>query len=169
MRKKNPLRRLLSELKLGEDRGAALLEMAISSSIIFVLLLGLVQTSLALYAYHFTADAAREASRWAMVRGNQCTANTPGLDHCGATSGDIQTYVQGLGYPYSSQMAVSATWLTATTPPAITWSACGTASSCKAPGNQVQVTVSYNFPLYIPFWRNATVNVGSISQMVVVQ
>jgi Flp pilus assembly protein TadG len=152
-----------------EDRGASLVELAMSASVIFCLLLGLIQTSLALYAYHFTADAAREASRWAMVRGNQCSANTPGLDYCNATGADIQNYVRNLGYPYAGRMTVSATWLSAQTPPAMTWTACGTATSCKAPGNDVQITVSYNFPLYIPFWRNATVNVGSVSQMVISQ
>jgi Flp pilus assembly protein TadG len=152
-----------------DELGSALIEMAISASIIFSLLLGMIQLSLALYAYHFTADAAREASRWAIVRGNQCSTNTPGLDHCNASGVDIQNYVQGLGYPYAGSMTVSATWLTAGSPPATTWTACGTTTSCKAPGNEVQVTVSYNVPLYIPYWRNATVQVGSVSQMVIAQ
>jgi Flp pilus assembly protein TadG len=142
-------------------------EMALASSIIFSLLLGMIQISLALYAYHFTADAAREGSRWAIVRGSQCFANTPGLDHCNAQSTDIQNYVQGLGYPYSKSMTVTATWLSASAPPATTWTACG--APCNSPGNAVKVIVSYNVPLYIPFWRNATVRVGSVSQMVISQ
>ena len=147
--------------------GAAVVEMAIASSVVLSLLLGMIQVSLALYAYHFTADAAREASRWAIVRGSQCSSNTPGLDHCGALQTDIQSYVQGLGYPYASDMTVSALWLTASAPPAAAWTACG--GTCNQPGNAVRVTVSYNVPLYIPFWRNASVNVGSVSQMVIAQ
>lgn len=153
----------------GSEAGSSLVEMAIASSIIFTLLLGMMQMGLALYAYHFTADAAREASRWAMVRGNQCNTNTPGLDHCDASGTDIQNYVQGLGYPYASALTVTATWLSAGTTPAMTWSACGATTACKAPGNQVQVTVSYNMPVYIPFWRNGSIQVGSISQMVISQ
>lgn len=149
------------------ESGAAIVEMAIASSIVLSLLLGLMQISLALYAYHFTADAAREASRWAIVRGSQCNSNTPGLDHCGASQTDVQNYVQGLGYPYASSMTVAVSWLTASAPPATAWTAC--AGSCNQPGNAVRVTVSYNFPLYIPFWRNAAVRVGSVSQMVIAQ
>ena len=148
--------------------GATIVEMAIASSIVLSLLLGLMQISLALYAYHFTADAAREASRWAIVRGSQCFTNTPGLDHCSASSTDVQNFVQGLGYPYASSMTVATTWLTASAPPATTWATC-TTPPCNQPGNAVRVTVSYNFPLYIPFWKNAGVNVGSVSQMVISQ
>jgi Flp pilus assembly protein TadG len=168
------LMRMVSSMRRGciglpDESGASLVELAMASSIIFTMILGMFQMSLALYAYHFTADAAREASRWAMVRGNRCNANTPGLDHCGAAPSDIQTYVQGLGYPYSNSMAVSATWLTATAPPAATWMACGATNSCKSPGNEVQVTVSYNVPAFIPFWKNSTIRVGSVSAMVVSQ
>ena len=154
-------------LSLASECGASLVEMAISASIIFSLILGMMQFSLALYAYHFTADAAREGSRWAIVRGGQCATNTPGLDHCNAQSSDIQNYVQGLGYPHASSMTVTAAWYSASAPPSTVWTACG--NVCNSPGNTVKVTVSYNVPLYIPLWRNATVRVGSVSQMVIVQ
>jgi Flp pilus assembly protein TadG len=162
----SPLRTFARRTNPLREDGASLVEMALASSVVLSLLLGMIQVSLALYAYHFTADAAREGSRWAIVRGSQCTANTPGLDHCNATSADIQNYVQALGYPYSRSMIVSATWFRASSPPATTWTAC---SGCNSPGNAVQVTVSYNVPLYVPFWRNANVRVGSISQMVISQ
>jgi Flp pilus assembly protein TadG len=149
------------------DDGATIVEMAIAATIIFSLLLGMMQLSLGLYAYHFTADAAREGSRWAIVRGSQCSTNTSGLDHCNAQSSDIQNFVQGLGYPYARSMNVSATWYSAGSAPGMTWTACG--GVCNQPGNEVQVIVTYNMPLYVPFWRNATVRVGSTSQMVISQ
>ena len=146
-----------------------MVELAVSASVILSLVLGMFQMGLVLYAYHFTADAAREASRWAIVRGNLCSTYTPGLDHCNASSSDIQNYVRGLGYPFANNLNVSATWLTAGTAPAMTWTACGVASSCKAQGNQVQVSVSYSFPVYIPFWSGRSIGIGSTSSMVVAQ
>jgi Flp pilus assembly protein TadG len=161
--------RRIPQVDPASEHGASLVELAVSSSIIFSMILGMFQISLALYAYHFTADAAREASRWAIVRGNKCSTYTSGLDHCGASQTDIQSYVQGLGYPYANSMTVTVTWLTATAPPAATWTACGTTNSCKSPGNQVKVTVSYNVPIYIPFWRGTGIRVGSDSAMVIAQ
>ena len=50
------------------------------------------------FSTRFTADAAREGSRWAVVRGSQCSTNTPGLNDCNATQTDIKNFVQSLGY-----------------------------------------------------------------------
>jgi len=159
-----------------EEDGATLVEVAVSFSVLVAVLIGVMQMSLALYAYHFVSDAAREASRWAMVRGKSCAANvstancspTSGLS-TGADNADIQTYVNGLGYPYSGSLTTSTTWLTASSSTPRTWSACGTASTCKASGNLVQVSVSYSFPIAIPFWTSTTILLSSTSSMVIAQ
>ncbi len=163
-----------------EEDGATLVELAISFSVFAAALLGILQMSLALYAYHFVSDAAREASRWAMVRGASCAANVSAAScsptsgaASGATNDDIHAYVNSLGYPYAGNLTTSTTWLTATTTTPRTWSACGTDSgadpTCKVAGNQVQVTVSYNFPISIPFWKSTTIPVSSTSAMVIAQ
>jgi uncharacterized membrane protein len=61
------------------------------------------------------------------------------------------------------------TWLAAGTDSTgnTSWTVCGT--RCNAPGNQVQVRVSYAFPLTIPFWRAVTLNLSSKSSMVISQ
>ncbi len=155
-----------------QDDGNTVVEMSIGISLFLMVLIGIIEVGLAMYTYNYVCDAAREGSRWAMVRGAACSANTPGLDHCNASQTDIQSYLQGLPYPgiNSSSLTVTASWLTASKPPA-SWSTCTSSSTvtCKIPGNEVQVTVSYPFPLHIPFWQNASVTVASTSSMVISQ
>jgi Flp pilus assembly protein TadG len=167
---------LKSRSRLLEDRGSALVEMAISFPILAMMLFAIIQFSIALYTYDFLSDAAREGARWAIVRGVNCTANTPGLDHCAASQQDVQNYVQGLGYPFASSTTVKLSYMTATTAmnasgnPATTWSTCtGDVATCGLPGNQVQVGVQCTYPLGIPFWSAAQLTMASTSSMVISQ
>lgn len=156
------------------EEGASLVEMAIASSLLFAMMFGVIQMSMALYTYHFVSDAAREGSRWAMVRGGSCIANVSqaycsptSSDTYGADNADIQAYVQSLGYPFASNMNVSTKWFSGS-PSAE--SSCGTTpSGCNGAGNAVQVTVSYSFPIAIPFWKATTINMQSVSTMVIAQ
>ena len=156
-----------------DEQGNSLVEMAIGISLFLMLLIGIIEMSLALYTYNYVSDAAREGSRWAIVRGAECSTNTPGLDHCNASLSDVRTYVQSLAYPgiNSSNLTVTATWLQPSSPPGATWSSCISTASvpCNQQGYEVQVTVSYPFPLNIPFWQNTTLTVGSTSSMVIAQ
>ena len=176
------MKRILSGLRppaghmgrLGADEaGNALVEMAISISLFLLFLIGIIEVGLALYTYNYVSEAARVASRWAIVRGSDCSTNTPGLDHCNATQTDIQTYVRSIPYPglNSSQLLVSAKWLQPSTPPSVTWSTCTATPTnpCNQQGYEVQVTVTYPFPLSIPFWNKTTFYVGSTSTMVISQ
>lgn len=157
----------------GCEAGSSLVEMAISISLFLMILIGIFEMGLALYRYNYVSDAAREASRWAMVRGAACSTNTPGLDHCNASSSDIQSFVQALTYPGidSTQLNVTTIWLQPSMPPAVTWSSCaGTPSNpCNQQGYEVQVTVNYPFVLPLPFWKNPSISVSSTSTMVISQ
>ena len=156
------------------EEGSALVEMALSCLILMPMLFGIFQLSIGLYCYHYAADAAREATRWAIVRGANCTGNfnstycspTDGLS-TGADNNDIAQYVRTLGYPYSGSLTTSTKWCTESGTPA-TWTSCSTSQN-NSIGNQVQVTVSYAFPLVIPFVRTNTLNISSISSMTIVQ
>ena len=134
------------------ETGANLVEFAFASIIVFTLIFSVIAICLALYTYNVVAEAAREGSRYAMVRGSACNsfANCPNV-----TSGQIQTYVQGVGFPGidSSSLTVAATW----------------PDGNKNPGSRVAVTVSYNFPLSIPFVPSRTLAMSSTSQMVISQ
>jgi Flp pilus assembly protein TadG len=154
------------------DEGSSLVEMAIAIPVFLSVLIGIMIVVLSLYANHFVADAAREASRYAMVRGGNCSTNTPSLANCPITPSALQTWVKNLGYPglNPNNLTVTTTFLNATTsgsPPTTSWSAC--AGTCNSPGNMVKVVVTYGYPLNIPFWRNTTLNLSSASEMVISQ
>lgn len=154
---------------LGEE-GVSMVETAVSCTVLFAVLFGICQISLAIYVYYFTSDAARQATRYAIVRGSTSCTNTPSLSNCDATTGNIQSYVQGLGFPgiTSSKVSVSTSWYSASGTTPTTWSACS-AGICNAPGNLVKVTVSYPMTLQMPFTKNLSLNMNSTSQMVISQ
>lgn len=156
------------------EEGSSLVEMGLATVILMMLVLGVIQFSLLFFAYNEVSDAARMATRWAAVRGaNSCANTNNGLAGCGASAADITTYVQGLGYPglVASQINVSPCWLQQITTPTSTvpissWPACGGSNS---PGNEVQVKVSYAYPVIVPYWRAASITVSSTAAMVVAQ
>jgi len=145
------------------EQGSAIVEMAVVSSLLFAVLFGIIELSLAMYTYNYVSDAAREATRYAIVRGSSCTQ----LTNCGVTSAQIQSYVQGLGYPgmNSANTTATATWYSPSSAPPITWTACGT--PCNAAGDAVQVKVTYSFPLSVPFVPKSTLSLHSTSLMVI--
>jgi len=148
-----------------DDTGATLVEFALSVSILVMMLFGIIEACFGLYACNYVSDAAREATRYAIVRGSSCT----GMSDCGATQAQIQTYVSSLTYPGIdvNNVTVTATWLSLNSTPPTAWTAC--AGQCNAPGNAVQVQVTYPFALNIPFWKKSTVNLNSTSQAVISQ
>jgi len=159
---------------LGED-GASLVETAISCLILIPVLFGIIQLSFALYCYTYAANAARMGARWAMVRGAGCTGNFNAA-YCspvdasgtGATANDIAQYVKGLGFPFSGNVTTSVKWCTYSGSTPATWTACSTTQN-NSLGNQVQVKVSYAYPLIIPFLPSNTASIGSVASMTIVQ
>ena len=65
---------------LRDESGNSVVEMAVSSVLFFAVLFGVFQVSLASYTYHPVSEVAREAARWAIVRGSNCHENTPGQE-----------------------------------------------------------------------------------------
>ena len=146
------------------ERGSSLVEFALSSIILLTLVFGVIAMCMALYTYHFISDAAREGTRYAMVRGSSCSTYGHFASNCPVTtSTQVQTYVRGLSFPgiNSNNMTVATTWPT-------TGSACTPSTApCNNPGNLVHVTVTYAFPLSIPFASAMTLTMTSSSQMVI--
>jgi len=81
---------------------------------------------------------------------------------------DVTSYVQSLGYPGHSKLTVTTSWLKASATTPRTWSTCSS-GTCNAPGNQVKVTVTYNYPLNIPFVPSITIPIRSTSAEVIAQ
>jgi Flp pilus assembly protein TadG len=156
--------------RLRREEGASVIELAVSCSVLFTMLLGICQLSVGLYAYQFCADAARQATRWAMVRGSTSQTNTPNLSNTNASATDISNYVKGLGYKgiSSSSITVTATWCAASSSTPTTWSSCS-ASTINAPGNLVKVIVAYPVSFHIPFAPQLSLSLSSTSQMVIAQ
>ncbi len=149
--------------RIRNEQGSAMVEMALSLVILLTMLFGIMEMSLVLYAYHYISEAAREGTRYAIVRGESCMGFATA---CPASSADIQNYVQSLEYPgiNPQQMTVTTAW---SAYPA--GGTCVPSAGCNNPGNQVQVTVNYAYPLAIPFLPATTINMSSTSQMVISQ
>lgn len=155
------------------EQGGSLVETALSCLILIPMLFGIIQLSIALYCYHFSADAAREATRFAVVRGANCNGLF-GKAYCsptdslttGASQNDISQFVKNLGFPYSGSAVTTVNWCT----PAGSWTTCS-ATKNNQPGNQVQVKVTYTYPLVVPFLQTSkfNLNLGSTSSMTIVQ
>jgi len=158
----------LKQRRTRGERGSAILETALSMVILLTFIFGVMEGGLALYSYHFISEAAREGTRYAIVRGSSagpaCTA--PGPPTCAAQTADIQTYVQNLGFPgiNPANMTVTPAW---SVYPA--GGTCTPSASCNNPGNLVTVTVQYNFPLTVPFVPAHTYSLTSTSAMVISQ
>jgi Flp pilus assembly protein TadG len=143
-------------------RGSTLTEFAFVLPLLAMILFGVIDFGRALYSYHFVSDAAREASRWASVRGSQCS---PGLPGCPAGPLDIQNYVTSIVPPgidtSPGSLAVTSAWMAPPENPA----------SCKGstnnPGCAVQVVVTYNFKFLLPFLPNSTYQIHSTSEMII--
>jgi Flp pilus assembly protein TadG len=152
--------------RLRREQGTAILEFAMVAMLLLTVVFGVMAIFFALYAYNVVSEAAREGTRFAIVRGSNCTrvstAKFPSA--CPASSSDIQSYVQYRGYP-----GIDPNFMTVNT----TWSAtpgttCAT-TACNDPGNQVQVNVIYQLPLVLPFLRSETISVSNTAQMVISQ
>jgi Flp pilus assembly protein TadG len=155
------------------EEGASLVEFALAFPVLAMLLLGVVDFGRALYCYHFVSYAAREATRYAIVRGNSwsgsCSAPPPATPGCEANSSDISSYVVSIvpqGIPVTSLSVTSTVAAGPDNYPTST--TCGTTPP-STPGCVVQVKVTYNFGLNVPFLHSITVPMSSQSEMVVSQ
>jgi Flp pilus assembly protein TadG len=141
------------------ERGTTLLESAVMISVLLLMMFGIIGFGTALYTYHFVSNTAREATRWASVRGHSCTGG------CEASSGDVNTYVQSL----STGIGLDPTKVTTTT----TWVAPpGNLAMCTSPPNSpgcvVKVQVQYSFQFLFPLLPSGF-TMQSTSQMVISQ
>jgi Flp pilus assembly protein TadG len=146
-----------------DESGSAIVEFAVTSTILFTLLIGVTAICLALYSYNVVSEIAREATRYAIVRGSACNS----FPDCNIDQTGLQTYVQGLGFPGINPAALTVA-ASATVP--VTFTTCtGTLKPCNTPGSAVQVKVTYTFPVVIPFVPSRTLTMSSTSQMVISQ
>jgi Flp pilus assembly protein TadG len=163
------------------ERGAAtLVEFAVVSGVLLTLMFGVIDFSRAIYAYHFVSDAAREATRYASVRGSTC--NT-WISACPAANTDVTAYVQsivssgiyvstvttGAGAGTPGSLAVTTTW------PGTTGKGAGNSCTTSQPSTQypgcvVNVQVQYTYGFSLPYLKSLSkINMTSTSQFVISQ
>ena len=163
----------------GDERGSNLVETAISMVVMFMLLFGVIEAGWAVYSFHFVANAAHDATRYAVVRGNswgtncdvtgQAAGSGYASSRCLAVPADIANYVASLDFPGVNIAASNVCVEYFSAPPASTSTSCSGNSSPNAPGDIVQVTITYPFTLTIPGLPQYSVNLSSTSQSVIAQ
>ena len=141
------------------ERGTTLVEYAFVLFLFLSLIFGISGFGHALFIYHHLNNAAKEATRYAAVRGlncsndSSCVATNSASGIAGPTTvADVKTYVKNLTPPSidSTQLKIAVCGVTLTVcSPAITGApdACNTAATANKPGctAQVQVAYAYNF------------------------
>ena len=127
--------------------GATMAEFSLVAVALFLLIFGIIQMALAVFAYNTVCSADREAVRYAMVHGPS-SANP-------ATTSQIQ------------QVAINAA-------PSLNLSTNNITVSWPSDANlplkkDAQVKISYNYKFQIPFMSPVTLTLAATSQMLVSQ
>jgi len=155
----------LRKLKGGD--GNNLIEYALVFMFFMSMVLGIVDFSRALYTYHFLSNVAREATRYAAVRGStcnddsSCSAATPDTGPAAPGNTVIQDYVKTIVPPGVNPNPPDLT----TTP---SWPGTGACAGLNNPGCPVEVQVSYQFHFVVPFIRSTPLKISSSSEMIIV-
>ncbi len=125
-----------------DERGSELIEFALISILLLMLVFGIMEFGRAIWIYGTVAHVAREGARFAIVRGSNS-----GRD---ASTTDVENYV--------NLRAAGMTGLTVTT----TWD-----DASKDPGTVVQVQVSRDFDPALPLVNLGPFTLSSTSRMVI--
>jgi Flp pilus assembly protein TadG len=142
-----------------QQRGTSLLEYALVLIVVLMFIFGIIDFGRALYAYHFVANAAREATRYAIVRSSTCASVTNPVPNCPATQTTITNLVTNMatGIGLNNANSIEANF-TGQNPPSSTNPACTTGTPPVPLGCTAQVTVNYPFKFILPFMPMSTTN-----------
>lgn len=155
---------------LADDSGASTLEFAVALSLVLLCIFGIIVCSMALYADHFVTDAAKEATRYAMVRGSTwdgTSCSTYASFSCTATSANVTSFVDSLAHYGMSTAGLTTTTIWPGTTPS--GSECDSADGNNSPSCIVNVQVQYSFNVLLPFVPFSTITLTGISSEVISQ
>jgi Flp pilus assembly protein TadG len=133
---------------LHEEDGGSMVEFALTISVALTLVFVIMQLCLALYMYGMISETAREATRWAIVRGSTCVTGSG--TSCTTSPTLITAYAKGLGFPNYPDTT-------------------GTCSNPEAPGCRVKVTVAYTVAISLPFVPRNNISLQTSSEMYILQ
>jgi Flp pilus assembly protein TadG len=134
------------------ESGGSVVEFALTAPILLTIVFGLMEVCMASYCREMISEVAREGTRYAIVHGATCT--TPNNASCTVSAATINSYVTNV-WPRmgGGTMNVNTTF----------------PDGNQNPGSRVQVTVTYNFPLSIPWIPASTLTMSTASVMYIVQ
>ena len=149
------------------QRGASLVEYAFVLILFLSLLFGISGFGHALFVYHHLNSAAKEATRYAAVRGSTCSDDSSCLASNSAsgvagptTVADVKAFVVSMTLCGVAGTICSPAITTAPT-------ACNTAATANKPGCTVKVTVNYSYDFMFPLIRTTPISMSSTSDMVI--
>lgn len=177
------------------EQGGSLVEMALVCAFVYLpMLFGVFEVSYGVYVYNYVCSMSNMAARYASVRGSfscgagtnfvDCNLNPNGSSNPTSTSGatTLQNYVLSMGFIGDrNQITVTPTWYDETFSSSgggysiANWDTpCDTStwldangSACNTPGDAVEVVVTYNYRLSIPFWGAKTLPISAKSKMMI--
>jgi len=149
---------------LSEEQASQLVEFAFCIGIFLACLFAISYFSIALYADHFVANAAKEGARYAMVRGSSwdgTTCTSVSSFSCTATNANVKSYIASTLTPglTSDNLTVATSWPGTTS----SGQTCDTTYGDDSPYCVVSVTVSYSFSSFLPFLPQHTLVFSSTS------
>lgn len=136
-----------------DQNGQALVECALTFTVLMSFFLAFMEICLIFYSYCMISESAREGTRYASVHGSTCV--TAAQSSCTASASSINTYVSTISWPNLG----GGTLTPATTFP----------DGNEAPGSRVQISVSYLFPITVPFLPVQAVSMASTSESYILQ
>jgi TadE-like protein len=173
------------------QRGVSLVEYAFVAILFFSLLFGISGFGHALFVYHHINNAAKEATRYAAVRGYKCSndlsctaANSASGTAGPTTAADVTAYVASITPPSidSSQFTITVCGVQGSvacgasgplvcttdlkdgsTPPVLIQ-----AAAANYPGCTVSVQVQYAYNFVFPLIATNPINMSSTSEMIIV-
>ncbi|SDF83269.1 TadE/TadG family type IV pilus assembly protein [Terriglobus roseus] len=155
---------------LCEETGSTLLETSLCLSLVLLVILGIMECSLAVYTEHYVEWAASAGARYATVRGSTYSGTmcaTSNSNYCEAGASDIQNYIRTNVAPgiSASNISVTASW------PGTSGAsgACDTAQGSNSPGCMVTVTVSYPFTFMLPAPLNKGITLSASRSTIISQ
>lgn len=174
--KSHPLRSSVRCLR--EEQGQSLVETALSITVLMILIFAAVEAAWGAYSIHYLANAAHEATRYAIVRGGSWASSCDGSgtagsgygsSMCQASPTDIANYVAKRDFPGIGITASDVCVEYFSSLPSSATQACYGNTSPNAAGDIVQVTITYPVTIPLPFLANYTWHLVSTSQMVITQ
>lgn len=107
-------------------RGVTTLEFALVAPMVLMVLIGLVDLCIAIFAYNTTAEAARAGARYAVVHGSRATTPVGPAPNNGSVEQVVRSYAPGM---ISGNLTIASDWI----------------DGDNDPGSRVKVTVTYSY------------------------